>query len=582
MIPGFSLAKFLLACYQRSMSTNSISGRKVWFGLVSASFIAFHPAAIGAPKPGTAAKWERFERTFESSTTYTNPVQQAALAAVFISPAGETNKVYGFWDGGGTWRVRFSPNQLGKWTYTTTCSDSQNKGLHGQAGEFTCTASSSKSRFTQHGPVTASPDGRYLMHEDRTPFFWMGDTAWNGALLATAEEWNTYIRERARQKFSAVQWVTTQWRAAPGGDKAHQLAYTGGSRIAINPAFFQQLDAKVEALNKAGLLSVPVLLWAIAGGSNPDVNPGVSLPEDQAILLARYMVARWGADATVWILAGDGDYRGAKAERWRRIGRAVFGGVAHAPVMLHPGGMQWNWEDFKDEKWLGLVGYQSGHGDDVKSLKWLIDGPPTQDWMRLPHRPFLNLEPPYENHLAYDSKKPITPEAVRRAIYWSLLNTPTAGVSYGGHGVWGWDDGKNPPTDHPGAGTPLPWQKALSMPGAEQMAHVVDFFGSIDFWRLRPASVFVTEQPGGETPRRFIAAARTDQKDLMVVYVPEDRTVEIKLDSLPPSPNITWINPRTGERTSAVAVVTASTCQFPTPSEGDWILLMKTEKEPAK
>jgi len=65
----------------------------------------------------------------------------------------------------------------------------------------------------------------------------------------------------------------------------------------------------------------------------------------------------------------------------------------------------------------------------------------------------------------------------------------------------------------------------------------------------------------------------------MVVYVPEDRTVEIKLDAMPPSPNVTWINPRTGEKSPAVAVVTQNTCQFPTPSEGDWILFMKTDKE---
>jgi hypothetical protein len=55
------------------------------------------------------------------------------------------------------------------------------------------------------------------------------------------------------------------------------------------------------------------------------VNPGFALPEDQAILIARYMVARWQAHDVVWILPGDGDFRGEKAEKWKRIGRAVFG-----------------------------------------------------------------------------------------------------------------------------------------------------------------------------------------------------------------------------------------------------------------
>jgi hypothetical protein len=388
-----------------------------------------------------------------------------------------------------------------------------------------------------------------------------------------------YLRERTRQQFTAVQWVGTQFRAAPDGDKNKELAYAGTDKIAINPKFFQRLDEKVEAVNKAGLLNVPVMLWAINGGSNPKVNPGVSLSEDQAILLARYMIARWGANDVAWILAGDSDYRGDKAAKWQRIGRAAFASGRHGPVTLHPGGMQWYWDEFRDEKWLDFIGYQSGHGDDDKTIRWLIEGPPTEDWMKLPHRPFINLEPPYENHVAYQSRKPHPPESVRRAVYWSLLDAPTAGVTYGGHGVWGWDDGSKPPTDHPGTGTPLPWEKALKMPAAEQMKHLFNYFTSVDFWRLRPLPMAVVNQPGKDNPSHYIAAARTEQKDLLVLYVPEDRTVEVKMDILPPSPNVTWFNPRTGETNTAVGVVTVNTVQFPTPSEGDWILQLKSAEK---
>lgn len=546
----------------------------VWFGGMQLR---------AAEQGNSVPKWDRYERSFESSSKYDNPAQQAALTATFTSPSGETVKVPGFWDGGSTWRVRFSPNKEGKWTFKTTCSDSENKGLQDQRGEFTCTKAAGTDAFSQHGPVHVAPDGRYLMHEDSTPFLWIGDTAWNGALLSAADDWDYYIKERTRQKFTAVQFVTTQFRAAPDGDEKKQLAFTGPTnRIVINPAFFQRMDQKIEALNKAGLLSVPVMLWAIKGGGNPQVNPGVSLAEDQAILLARYMLARWGANDVAWILAGDGDYRGDKAEKWKRIGRAVFNDVPHGPVTMHPGGMQWVWKEFHDEKWYDIIGYQSGHGDDAPTLKWLTEGPPTEDWAKLPHKPIINLEPPYENHIAYQSKKPITADFTRRALYWSLLNSPAAGVTYGGHGVWGWDDGTKPPTDHPSTGTPLPWKKALTMPCAEQIKYLHDFFATNDFWRLRPTPMFIVNQPGKEDPGHFIAAARTDAKDILIVYVPEDRTVEIKLDALPPSPNVTWINPRTGENSPAVAVVTQNTCQFPTPSEGDWLLVTRSQPEKEK
>ena len=536
--------------------------------------------ARGADK--TVPVYERFEVSLESAGNYSNPVHEASLTATFTSPQGTKLTVPGFWDGGKTWRVRFLPTQTGAWKYETACSDKSNGGLHAQAGAFTATAAGTKTRLAQHGPVRVSHDGRYFEQADGTPFFWLGDTAWNGPLLSTASEWEQYIKERARQKFSVVQFVATQFRAAPDGDANNQLAFSGTDKITINPAFFQRMDEKVDALNRSGMVAAPVLLWAINGGGNPKVNPGNSLPEDQAILLARYMVGRWSGNDVAYILAGDADYRGAKSERWKRIGRAVFGDIAHGPVTMHPGGMQWVWKEFIEEKWYDFVGFQSGHGDDAVTLKWLIDGPSTEDWMKLPHTPFVNLEPPYETHVSYQSKKPHTPESVRRAIYWSLLNTPAAGVTYGGHGVWGWDDGTKAPTDHAGTGTPLPWSKALTMPGGEQMAHVYDFFTSIDWWKLRPAPALIRGNPGIGAPGKSLAAAKSDDRNLCAIYVPEDRTVEVLLSLMPTSPNVSWFNPRTGEKSPAVAVVTSDTCQFPTPAEGDWVLFMTMDKKEDK
>lgn len=543
--------------------------------------VAFTAAGLAARAADSVALYQRFEQSFESAASYANPLHEASLTATFTAPSGKALKVPGFWDGGKTWRVRFAPTETGAWKFETTCSDAANAGLHAKRGTFNVTVATGTTALAKHGPIRVSADDRSFVHADGTPFFWVGDTAWNGPLLSTKSDWDHYVAERARQKFNVVQWVTTQWRASPDGDASKQPAYTGTDKIVLNPAFFQRLDEKVDAMNRAGLVSAAVLLWAINAGSNPKVNPGVSLPDDQAILLARYMVARWSGNSMAWMLAGDADYRGTKADRWKKIGRAVFDGIAHAPVTMHPGGMQWIWKEFAEEKWFGFVGYQSGHGDDDRTLKWITEGPLTEDWMKLPHRPFVNLEPPYENHVAYQSKKPVSPETARRAMYWSLLCAPTAGVTYGGHGIWGWDDGTKEPTDHPGTGVPLAWKQALTMPAAAQMTHLAEFFATIDWAELRPAPVTVVNNPGTQKPAKFIASAKTDDKELMVVYVPEERTVEVKLDSMPPSPNVTWFNPRTGEKSPAVAVVTANTCQFPTPAEGDWILFMKTDKKDA-
>ncbi|MPY90839.1 MAG: DUF4038 domain-containing protein [Luteitalea sp.] len=522
-------------------------------------------------------RWSLFEATFTSARHYDNPIQDNELRVTFTSPSGQTRPVRGFWDGGTTWRVRIAPDEIGNWTFVTVASVESDTGLHGRTGRFRVTEQRGATRFDRHGPVRVRPDRRFLQHADGTPFFWLADTGWNAALLSTPGEWQHYLRERVRQRFTAVQWVTTQWRAAPEGDRQQAAAFTGQERIAVDPMFFQRLDAKLTALNRAGLLGVPVLLWAIGSGSNPAVNPGFSLPEGEAVRLVRYMVARWQGHNVVWILAGDGDYREEKAGRWKRIGRAVFGDGPHAPVLLHPGGMHWVLREFQDEPWIDIHGYQGGHGDDDKTLAWMTQGPPARDWTLEPVRPFINLEPPYERHLAYQSRMPIAPHTVRRAVYWSLLNAPPAGVTYGGHGVWGWDDGTRPPTDHARSGIPLPWRQALVMPGAEQMAHVAALFTPIDFWRLRPAPHALAEQPGARQPRRFIAAAASESNDLLVCYTPEERTIRVSVEAMPRG-RATWFDPRTGARTNASGVRSGQEVAFETPSHGDWVLIVTTAR----
>ena len=85
-------------------------------------------------------------------------------------------------------------------------------------------------------------------------------------------------------------------------------------------------------------------------------------------------------------------------------------------------------------------------------------------------------------------------------------------------------------------------------------------------------------QPGSASPRQFIAAASAEPNTLSLIYVPEDRSVEVLTAALPQSPSVGWLNPRTGESSPAVAVVGGSNCKFPTPEPGDWLLVVKVGK----
>ena len=183
-----------------------------------------------------------------------------------------------------------------------------------------------------------------------------------------------------------------------------------------------------------------------------------------------------------------------------------------------------------------------------------------------------------ENGVTPRTGKRFASDDVRRAVYWSLLLLPPAGVSYAGQGVTDWDISVGPSAQPAKKGDLPLWHKALFMPGAKQMSSMAQCMTSGDFWRLRPEPKLVVSQPGQDSPRRFIAAAATDSKGLCFVYVPEERTLELLLKALPLSPTVSWFNPRTGANNPAVAVVSESSCQFPTPDPGDWLLQIKAGK----
>lgn len=434
-----------------------------------------------------AGQWERWEQAFTAEEQADG--QRLELLVELTAPSGEEHTVRGFWDGGDTWRVRFMPVEEGQWTYRTS-SEPAVEGLDDESGEFECGSSMSGTPFLQHGAVRVAENGTHLEHADGTPFFWLVDTAWNGPLLSSPGDWDAFLQNRAEKQFTGIKFVMTQWRTA-ASNAEEEVAYTGFEDIEINPDFFKRMDERIDAVNEQGLLAVPVLLWTLGSAEE---NPG-QLPESEAIRLARYMVARYQANHVMYFLPGDGNYLDENAERWKRIGEAVYDLDGHAPAMLHPQGMQWPYPEWREAEWVNVNAYQSGHGDDDATLRWIHSGPPAENWGEAPIRPAINVEPPYEDHIAYQSGERHTAYTVRRAMYWSLLNAPTAGVSYGAHGVWSWQEEPGEPRNHEGSGEAKPWREAMELPGSQHARHLVELFTSMDWWRLRPDERLVDSPP---------------------------------------------------------------------------------------
>ncbi len=223
---------------------------------------------------------------FTSDRLYADPIRDTSFAVEFISPTRLKHRIDGFWDGDHSWLVRFAADEPGEWRYASVCSDPNNLGLHEQRGTFTIEPYDGDNPLYSFGPLRVSDDRYSLVHANGKPFFWLGDTAWNGLLKAKLEDWHQYLSMRRQQGFTVVQAVLTQWRAFDF-DEMGETAFSGKEHIQINPAFYQRLDAKVEAITQHELVPALVLIWA-----RTPIDPGHYLSAEDCIVLARYEVAR--------------------------------------------------------------------------------------------------------------------------------------------------------------------------------------------------------------------------------------------------------------------------------------------------
>lgn len=425
-------------------------------------------------------------------------------------------------------------------------------------------ATAADNPFEKHGRLRVAPSGTHLEHADGTPFFFLADTCWTGPALSTAADWDTYLADRKKKGFTAIQFnCISPWRTAPTDASGRASYAIRDGKLVPNEEFFTQLDARWKAINDAGLLAAPVLAWAHKKG-----DAGFDLLEEHVVQLVKFQLERYAKTHSLYILAGDARYNATDAEKWRRIGRAAFTGRDGLLVTMHPTGMNFPWKDWESEKWLTVLGHQSGHGDDANTVKWIHSGPPSEYGKREKDvRPLINLEPPYEGHNGYQSRKPHSAYSVRQAVYWSLLAAPIAGVTYGGHGVWSWHTKPGePPTDHAGTGVAKPWNEALHLPGAAEMGHVRKLFESLPWTALRPAQDLVKQ--GSDDPTTFVSCAATKDRTTIVAYFPAGAKGEVLIPFVKKTTTSAWFDPRTGESKEASLA--------PPPDARDWVRVVRS------
>src|SRR6185312_11063087 len=134
-------------------------------------------------EPGAAAEvtiWAGLELELTTANSHENRYREVEVW-VDLSGPGFSRRVYGFWDGGGTFRIRMTAPVPGQWHYESG-SNQADSGLYGKSGTFIAilpTAQQLDARPNLHGMLGPTPDSRGLQYADGTPFFLLGDTWWS-------------------------------------------------------------------------------------------------------------------------------------------------------------------------------------------------------------------------------------------------------------------------------------------------------------------------------------------------------------------------------------------------------------------
>ena len=325
----------------------------------------------------TTAKWDVFELRL-SGPAGGNPFLDVDLEAVF-SFRSRAVRVPGFYDGEGSYRIRFMPDAEGAWSFVTR---SNAPGLDGRTGSFDCGPALANS----HGPVRVR-DRFHFAYADGTPYFPFGTTcyAWTHQPLDMQRQ---TIATLGRTRFNKIRMGVFPKSYPYNENEPLQDIYQRKDDGTLdfdrpNPAAFRHFETQIGTLRDMGIEADVIIFhpydrWNYSG-----------MTREQDFRYLAYLAARLSAYRNVWwSLANEYDFMldTKPMEQWDRYFQIIEENdpVGHLKS-IHNGDPRMNYDHRK--AWVSHVCIQNW---DVKR---------TVEWREAYHKPIVNDEPEYEGNL---------------------------------------------------------------------------------------------------------------------------------------------------------------------------------------
>lgn len=426
-----------------------------------------------------------------------------------------------------------------------------------------------------HGDLRISENRRFLVHADGTPFFYLGDTAWELFHRLSREDAARYLENRREKRFTVVQAVVLA--ELDGLDTPNFYGHRPLDPLLQPPydparpqeAYFSHVDWIVDKAREMGLVIGMLPTWGDKVRKQWGKGP-VVFHEGNARAYGRWLGARYKDRVNlIWILGGDRNPDGFE-RLWREMAAGLKEGDSGRHLMTyHPMGSHSSSEWLHHETWLDFNMMQSGHSERNKANYAMIE----RDYNLRPVKPTIDGEPRYEDHPVNwkpDQNGWFDEYDVRQAAYWGVF-AGGFGITYGCHPVW---QMKTAAREAVGMARHN-WDEVLDLPGASQMQHLRALIESRHFLSRIPDQSLIASDPGsGED---HVRATRGD--GYAFLYLPTGKPVAVHLGAVSAGRiKASWYDPRTGRSTPIGTFPASGTKRFTppgTPGRGnDWVLVL--------
>ena len=420
-----------------------------------------------------------------------------------------------------------------------------------------------------------SDNRRFLQHADGTPFFYLGDTAWELFHRLTFAQTDEYLQTRAVQGFSVIQCVALAEEDGIRIPNANgDTPFIGGDVAKPNEAYWQHVDRVVARIAELGMVAGVLPTWGDKWNKAWGKGPEIFTPEN-ARAFGEWLGNRYrDAPALLWILGGD---RKIETDTHRAIIRAMAAGLAQGDngthlQTFHPQGQSTSSTEFHGDDWLAFNMYQTGHTFDRDNYRSIA-----ADYALDPPKPCLDAEPGYEDHPNAFNRVTGYMDAYecRKFLWWATF-AGACGHTYGCHDIWQFFGA----TGVAGVNFPrTPWRDAMVLPGATQMQHAKNLLLSRPYFtRVPDQSVVVSDTFDDELRgTHHIQATRDTGGAYILVYSASGQPFTVDMTRLSGAATAAWLDPRTGGTKPFGTFASTGTQAFTPPSKGrgsDWVLTL--------